>query len=400
MGKGVKWIEKAKKWTFVGFLVAALSCIGCGKEPIDDYATNVGYDKSAKDQNNTKESKKIAKEDIKVGVLHISDPADGSGYSYTHDLGIQGMQKNLGLSSKQIVRKINIADSDEKATKKAIQECVDEGCNIIFTTSWGYMKATAEMAEKYPNIYFAHGTGYMSNGKNFVNYFGRIYQARYLSGIVAGMKTTSNKIGYVAAMDTQSSEVTGGIDAFAIGVESVNSNAKIYVKVTNSWYDPVKEKQYAKDLVKLGCDVLTQHCDTAYPQTVAQDNGVYGIGYNSDMRKEAPNACLTSVVWNWSAYYTATVQSLIDGTWDGSNYYGGMNEGLVQITDLADFCAKGTQEKVDLAKEKLIAGKCNVFDGVLETNTGKKIGKKGETLDDATITGGIDWYYKNIKVVK
>ncbi|MBQ1394174.1 MAG: BMP family ABC transporter substrate-binding protein, partial [Lachnospiraceae bacterium] len=159
-------------------------------------------------------------------------------------------------------------------------------------------------------------------------------------------------------------------------------------------------KQYAKDLVKLGCDVLTQHCDTAYPQTVAQDNGVYGIGYNSDMRKEAPNACLTSVVWNWSAYYTATVQSLIDGTWDGSNYYGGMNEGLVQITDLADFCAKGTQEKVDLAKEKLIAGKCNVFDGVLETNTGKKIGKKGETLDDATITGGIDWYYKNIKVVK
>lgn len=400
MGKGVKWIEKAKKWTFVGFLVAALCCIGCGKKPIDDYATNVGYDKSAKDQNNTKESKKIAKEDIKVGVLHISDPADGSGYSYTHDLGIQGMQKNLGLSSKQIVRKINIADSDEKATKKAIQECVDEGCNIIFTTSWGYMKATAEMAEKYPNIYFAHGTGYMSNGKNFVNYFGRIYQARYLSGIVAGMKTTSNKIGYVAAMDTQSSEVTGGIDAFAIGVESVNSNAKIYVKVTNSWYDPVKEKQYAKDLVKLGCDVLTQHCDTAYPQTVAQDNGVYGIGYNSDMRKEAPNACLTSVVWNWSAYYTATVQSLIDGTWDGSNYYGGMNEGLVQITDLADFCAKGTQEKVDLAKEKLIAGKCNVFDGVLETNTGKKIGKKGETLDDATITGGIDWYYKNIKVVK
>lgn len=400
MGKGVKWIEKAKKWTFVGFLAAALCCIGCGKEPIDDYATNVGYDKSAKDQNNTKESKKIAKEDIKVGVLHISDPADGSGYSYTHDLGIQGMQKNLGLSSKQIVRKINIADSDEKATKKAIQECVDEGCNIIFTTSWGYMKATAEMAEKYPNIYFAHGTGYMSNGKNFLNYFGRIYQARYLSGIVAGMKTTSNKIGYVAAMDTQSSEVTGGIDAFAIGVESVNSNAKIYVKVTNSWYDPVKEKQYAKDLVKLGCDVLTQHCDTAYPQTVAQDNGVYGIGYNSDMRKEAPNACLTSVVWNWSAYYTATVQSLIDGTWDGSNYYGGMNEGLVQITDLADFCAKGTQEKVDLAKEKLIAGKCNVFDGVLETNTGKKIGKKGETLDDATITGGIDWYYKNIKVVK
>ena len=375
-------------------------CIGCGTEQVDDYATNDGYDKVSEEQENTTASKKIAKEDIKVGVLHISDPADGSGYSYTHDLGIQGMQENLGLSAEQIVRKVSIADSDEAATKKAIEECIEEGCNIIFTTSWGYMKTTAEMAEKYPDVYFAHGTGYMSNGKNFVNYFGRIYQARYLSGIVAGMKTTSNKIGYVAAMDTQNSEVTGGIDAFAIGVESVNPDAKVYVKVTNSWYDPDKEEQYSKDLVKLGCDVLTQHCDTAYPQTVAQDNGVYGIGYNSDMRKEAPNACLTSVVWNWSAYYTAIVQSLIDGTWDGSNYYGGMSEGLVQITNLADFCAEGTQEKVDAAKKKIISGECNVFDGVLETNTGKKIGKKGETLDDATITGGIDWYYKNVEVIK
>lgn len=399
MSKRVRWIASAKKWTAL-FLIAVIFCIGCGTEQVDDYATNDGYDKVSEEQENTTASKKIAKEDIKVGVLHISDPADGSGYSYTHDLGIQGMQENLGLSAEQIVRKVSIADSDEAATKKAIEECIEEGCNIIFTTSWGYMKTTAEMAEKYPDVYFAHGTGYMSNGKNFVNYFGRIYQARYLSGIVAGMKTTSNKIGYVAAMDTQNSEVTGGIDAFAIGVESVNPDAKVYVKVTNSWYDPDKEEQYSKDLVKLGCDVLTQHCDTAYPQTVAQDNGVYGIGYNSDMRKEAPNACLTSVVWNWSAYYTAIVQSLIDGTWDGSNYYGGMSEGLVQITNLADFCAEGTQEKVDAAKEKIISGESNVFDGVLETNTGKKIGKKGETLDDATITGGIDWYYKNVEVIK
>lgn len=399
MSKRVRWIASAKKWTAL-FLIAVIFCIGCGTEQVDDYATNDGYDKVSEEQENTTASKKIAKEDIKVGVLHISDPADGSGYSYTHDLGIQGMQENLGLSAEQIVRKVSIVDSDEAATKKAIEECIEEGCNIIFTTSWGYMKTTAEMAEKYPDVYFAHGTGYMSNGKNFVNYFGRIYQARYLSGIVAGMKTTSNKIGYVAAMDTQNSEVTGGIDAFAIGVESVNPDAKVYVKVTNSWYDPDKEEQYSKDLVKLGCDVLTQHCDTAYPQTVAQDNGVYGIGYNSDMRKEAPNACLTSVVWNWSAYYTAIVQSLIDGTWDGSNYYGGMSEGLVQITNLADFCAEGTQEKVDAAKEKIISGECNVFDGVLETNTGKKIGKKGETLDDATITGGIDWYYKNVEVIK
>lgn len=103
----------------------------------------------------------------------MSDPVEGSGYTYTHDLGIQGMQQNLGLSDDQIVRKINVNDGDAKATRQAIQECIDEGCNIIFTTSWGYMETTAEMAEEYPDVYFSHGTGYMSNGKNFNNYFGR-----------------------------------------------------------------------------------------------------------------------------------------------------------------------------------------------------------------------------------
>ena len=257
----------------------------------------------------------------------------------------------------------------------------------------------AEMAEEYPDVYFSHGTGYMSNGRNFNNYFGRIYQARYLSGIVAGMNTTTNKIGYVAAMDNSNSEVTGGIDAFALGIYSVNPDAKVYVKVTNSWYDPEAEENAAKTLLDMDCDVIAQHCDTEYPQTLAQERGVYSIGYNSDMSKNAPEACLCSVIWNWSAYYTAAVQSLIDGTWDGSNYYGGMNENLVGLTNLADFCAEGTQEKVDEAKEQILSGQNGVFDGVIETNTGETVGEAGKTLDDATITGGINWYFKTVNVV-
>ena len=334
-----------------------------------------------------------------MGVLHLTDPAEGSGYTYTHDLGIQGMQANLGLSDDQIIRKLNVAE-DKESTEKALQECVDEGCNIIFGTSWGYMEPMAEFAEKYPDVYFSHGTGYMSNGTNFNNYFGRIYQARYLSGIVAGMQTKTNKIGYVAAMDSSNSEVTGGIDAFAIGIASVNPNAKIYVKITNSWYDPEGEEAAARMLLDMGCDVMAQHCDTPYPQTLAQEKGVYGIGYNSDMSKETPDSCLCSVIWNWSAYYTAAVQSLIDGTWDGSNYYGGLADGLVNITSLADFCAEGTQEKVDEMKNKMLTGEFNVFDGELETNTGEIIGEAGGTLDDATITGGINWYYKNVEIVE
>lgn len=383
-------------------LIAAVltGCAGSSPQTPDDYATNEGYTSTeASAQTSDLKQTDISKDDMKVGVLYISDPSEGSGYSYTHDLGIQGMQENLGLNSDQIERKI-VDDSDAAATEKAIKECIDDGCKIIFTTSWGYMETTSEMAEQYPDVYFSHGTGYLSNGKNFNNYFGRIYQARYLSGIVAGMNTKSNKIGYVAAQDSSNSEVTGGIDAFAIGVESVNPDAKIYVVVTNSWYDADKEKAASEQLLDMGCDVMAQHCDTAYPQTLAQDRGVYGIGYNSDMSKETPNSCLTSVIWNWSAYYTSAVKSVMNGTWDGSNYYGGMAEGLVGITNLAGFAADGTQEKVDKATAAILSGENNVFDGVLETNTGDTIGSEGSTLDDATITGGINWYYRNVAVVE
>lgn len=389
--------------------VLFLTCcilMGCGGSTvIDDYATNEGYETNSGADSGSKENGQegksgIPKEEIKVGVVHLSDPAEGSGYTFTHDLGIQQMQQNLGLSDDQIVRKINVSDSDADATEQAILECIDEGCNIIFTTSWGYMEKTAEMAEKYPDIYFSHGTGYMSNGKNFNNYFGRIYQARYLSGIVAGMNTTTNKIGYVAAMGSDSSEVTGGIDAFAMGIYSVNPDAEVFVKVTNSWFDPEKEEAYAADLLDMGCDVITQHCDTVYPQALAEERGVYSIGYNSDMSKDAPNACLCSVVWNWGAYYTSAVSRIIDGTWDGSNYYGGMSEDLVEITALADFCADGTVEKVEEARGKILSGEFGVFDGVIETNTGDTVGEEGKTLEDSVITGGINWYFKNVTVVE
>lgn len=381
----------------LGMLVLCASFTGCGVNGnIDDYAVNTGYG----DSDTVKSSSGVSKDSIKVGVIHLSDPAEGSGYTYTHDIGIMGMQQNLGLSDSQIIRKINVNDSDKEATTKAIKECIDEGCNIIFSTSWGYVETTAQMAEEYPDVYFSHGTGYMSNGKNFNNYFGRIYQPRYLSGIVAGMNTKTNKIGYVAAMGSENSEVTGGIDAFALGVYSVNPSAQIYVKVTNSWYDPAAEKAAASTLLNMNCDVIAQHCDTTYPQLLAQQKNVYSIGYNSDMSKDAPDACLCSVIWNWSAYYTAAVQSVIDGTWDGSNYYGGMNENIVGITQLADFCKSGTQQKVDEAKKDIISGKLGIFDGVIETNTGTTVGESGKTLKDSDITGNINWYFKTVTLVQ
>ena len=341
-----------------------------------------------------------AKKDVKVGVIHIGNPADGSGYSYAHDLGIQEMQKNLDLKDgEDLIRKNNVDDTDPTAIEQAIRECIEEGCNLIFGTSWGYMDTMEALADEYPEVIFSHGTGYKNNGKNFNNYFGRIYQARYLSGIVAGMKTESEKIGYVGAMGKENAEVTGGIDAFAMGVYSVNPEAKVYVKVTNSWYDPTEETNAAKALIAEGCDVIAQHCDTPNPQLEAEKVGVWGVGYNSDMQKDAPKATLTSTIWNWGVYYTQATKAVMDGTWKCENYYDGMKEGLVDITELnPELCTEDMKVKVEEARAKIESGEFNVFDGVIETNEGTTVGEEGKTLSDAEITGKINWYFKNVVV--
>lgn len=340
----------------------------------------------------------IAKDDIKVGVLHIGDPADGAGYSYAHDSGIVEMQKAIGLRDDQIIRKNNVADDNDTAIETALNELIEAGCNIIFATSWGYMEKVNEAATAHPEIIFSHCSGYMSNDTNFNNYFGQIYQARYLAGIVAGLKTESDKIGYVAAQDNNNPEVTGGIDAFALGVKSVNPDAKIYVKVTNTWFDLQKEKAAAVALLDEGCDVIAQHQDTTQPMVAAQERGAYGIGYNSDMAVQVPDAVLTSVVWHWGVYYTAAVQAAIDGTWTADNYFDGMKEGLLGLTDLTALCAEGTKEKVDEATQKILNGELQVFAGEIKDNEGNVRVKAGESLDDAYIAGEINWYVDNVVV--
>lgn len=389
-------------------MVFSLTSCGRGGKVVDMVTNDTGEKTEVSQNSDTAKKaadtnkagmKTISKDELKIGVLYIGSASETSGYTYAHEIGIQGMANNIGLSDNQIVRKESVSDSDEKAIKAALQDCVDKKCNVIFTTSWGYMNQTEEFAEKYPDIYFANATGYLSNGKNFTNYFGRIYQTRYLSGIVAGLKTKTNKIGYVSAMGTDNSECTGGVDAFAIGVESVNKAAKVKVAVTNSWYAPDDEKKASDALIAAGCDVLAQHCDTTAPQEASQDNGTWSIGYNSDMSKETPKATLTSVIWNWSAYYTSYISSIINASYDGKNYYGGMKENLVSLTELSSLCESDTADKIKEAKENIISGKFGVFDGVLKTNTGKTVGKEGKTLDDATITGKINWYYHNVSMI-
>lgn len=350
---------------------------------------------------------------FKVGVIHIGDPADGSGYSYAHDQGIVAMQKNLGLDDSQIIRKLNVSDSDSSAIRTAIEECISEGCKIIFGTSYGYMDTMEALAKEYPDVIFSHGTGYKSNDTNFNNYFGRIYQARYLAGIAAGLKTKSNKIGYVAAYGTELAETCSGINAFALGAQSVNPKAEVYVKTLSSWYDPTNETAFADALLDMGCDVIAQHCDTANPQVAAEKAGAFGCGYNSDMTKDAPKAHLTAPIWNWGVYYTAATKAAMEGKWkEFGNYYAGVKEGLVDVSTLSANCAEGTQEKIDAVKALFKDGSWDVFSGVKLSFDGNKVVKTnadlvdadgkvivkagGASIDDSVIKSSMNYFVKGV----
>jgi basic membrane protein A len=340
----------------------------------------------------------LAKEQIKIGVLYLSDPrTEDSGYTYAHAVGIEEMRKNTGLAESQIRSVYNIPESDEPGIESAIRDCIAWGANIIIATSWGYMDSCEKLAAEFPAVIFAHASGYKYNAANFTNYFGRVYQARYLSGIAAGFKSKTGKIGYVAAQGKDNSEVTGGLNAFAMGVEKANPAARIYVKVTHSWFDPMGEAAAARSLIAAGCDVIAQHCDTAFPQIEAEKAGVWGIGYNSDMREAAPGAVLTSVVWYWGVYYTDLLESVADGTFATAPYFGGLAQGVVDITPLAaGMTAPKTAEMIKAERRRIVEEGFNVFDGVLETNDGRTAGSAGTSLADSEITGDMHWYYRNV----
>ena len=335
---------------------------------------------------------------VKIGIIYLDDAE--SGWSYSHELGILETQRAFGFSDEQITRKLNVSEEDAGSIEYAISEAIAEGANIIIAPSWGFMDVCEKMANEHPNVIFAHASGYKFNDTNFTNYFGRLYQARYLTGIAAGLRTQTGKIGFVAAQGITNSEVTGWLNAFAMGVESVNPDAQIYVSVTHSWFNPAGERSAAQHLIDIGCDVIAQHCDTSEPQLAAQQAGVWGIGNNVDMSSHAPGAVLTSAVWNWGAYYTYLIGSIIDGSFTTEPYIGGLADGMVDISPLAPALAtQGMSEAIQRAKSDIINGDLIIFSGAMETNDGRVIGTAGGVLADSEIAVGINWYYRNITIL-
>ena len=372
--------------------------------------------------------------DFKVGAIYINSKNDTAGYTYAHHTGITKAMEELGMDpASQLVIVDEVPDTDYDKIANAVDTLVASDCNIIFAISFGYMQAVADKAEEYPNVIFSHATGYMSNETNFNNYFGRIYQARYLAGIAAGLKsleTGNNNIGYVSAYGTEYAETCSGINGFTLGAQSVNPNAKVYVKELGTWADEVNESAFAKELIQTyNCGVISQHCDSAQPQIAAQDAGVFGCGYNSDMTADAPKAHLTAAVWHWNVYYHTAIQAAMDCNGDasqfvskmgGSAYYGGLKENFVDVSPLNEATvAAGTQSAIDQVRQLIVSGAWDVFSGVklhitvaedgtaaveqadeaLVTNDGTEIvAAGGASVEDSVITGTMNYFVAGVEV--
>ncbi len=359
-------------------------CGGNGAAPAADGAAKAGSGTAASD--------------IKIGAIYIGD--ENEGYTYAHMKGIDDMMSELGLSDAQVIEKTNIPEGEE--CFDAAVDLAEQGCNMIFATSFGHEDYLLQAAAEYPDIQFFHATGYQaatSGLENFHNYFTKIYEARYVSGVVAGMKLNEMiesgkitpdkaKIGYVGAFPY--AEVISGFTSFFLGARSVCESATMEVQYTNSWADMSMENEVATKLIQDGCVLISQHADTTGAPTACEAQGVPCVGYNVDMTSVAPTCALTSSANNWGAYYTIAVQSYLNGETIPVDWAGGYSDGVVYITPLnADAIAPGTEEKVKEVETALADGTLHVFDASTFTVDGKQ-------PEDELISDG--YYHESEKV--
>ncbi len=319
-------------------------------------------------------------EPMKIAFIYIGPPGD-LGWTYEHDRGRKMLEQKFG---NQIEVKYIESVPEGPDAARVIRQYAQQGYKMIFTTSFGYMDPTLEVAQEFPDVYFEHCSGYKT-ATNVSTYFGRMYQPRYLAGIVAGSMTKNGNIGYVAAFPIP--EVIRGINAFTLGARSVNPDVKVHVVWTNTWYDPVKEREAAVALLDAGADIITQHQDTTEPQKAAQERGMLSIGYDSDMGKFVGDSVLTSPVWNWGAYYIQTVQNALDGTWKTHQYWGGLKDNVVELADFSPKVPQDVRDKVETAKQKILSGDWDVFCGPINAQDGSVLVPEGQCMSDGDMLG-------------
>lgn len=323
----------------------------------------------------------------KVAFVYVG-PVGDLGWSYAHDQGRIKMAEALGVET---AFSELVAEGPDAA--RVIRDYAEKGYSPIFATSFGYMDGVIEVAADYPDTVFEHATGYKT-ADNVGIYDGRGYQGWYLAGIVAGSMTESNQLGYVAPYPIP--EVVRNMNAFALGARSVNPEATVTPIWIFSWFDPPKERDAAQALYDSGIDVIARESDSVEPDKLAQEKGVYAIGYNAISADVAPDAVLTAPIWNWDVYYTQAVQDVMDGAWTSEPVWWGMAEGLLDLAPIADFVPQDVKDLVEAEKARIMSGEFDIFVGPINDNTGVERVAAGVVMTDEEKLS-FDWLVEGVQ---
>jgi len=318
---------------------------------------------------------------LKIGFVYVAPLAD-AGWVHQHDEGRKAVEAALGAKVKTTFVE-NVPEGSD--AERVIRDLAQQGNKLIFTPSFGYMAPTLKVAKDFPDVKFESVTGYQTTS-NVSASNARYYEGRYLAGVAAGRMTKTHVAGYVAGFPIP--EVLQGINAFTLGMRSVDPKAQVKVVWLDAWFDPPKERDAAMTLFNQDVDVIAFHTGSTAVMAAAQERGKMAVAYHSDMRKVAPDAQIVAVTHEWGGYYTQRARAVLDGSWKPGNVWGGVKEGMIRVGDFGPKVPRTVQDEVLSRQQDIAAGKLRPFAAVaadVRDNEGHVVIAKGSMLTDEQI---------------
>ncbi len=332
----------------------------------------------------------FAAQKTKVGFIYVGPVGDG-GWTYEHNRARLALEAKFGDEVETVFQESVPEGAD---AVRAMTQMALGGADIIFTTSFGYMDATIEVAKKFPNVKFEHATGF-KRSDNVSTYSARFYEGRAVEGLIAGRMTKTNKIGYIGSFPIP--EVIRGINSAYLHAKEVNPDVEFSVVWAYTWFDPAKEADAAKALIETGNDVILQHTDSTAPQAAAERAGnVITFGQASDMSEYGPLPRVSSIIDNWAPYYISRVQAVMDGTWTSTATWGGIGAGMVGIGEISSAVPADVKAEAEALRDSIASGAHKPFTGPINKQDGSVWLAAGETADDGTLAG-MGFYVEGLK---
>ena len=331
----------------------------------------------------------FAQEKLKVGFIYLG-PIGDYGWTWAHNKGREEMQAALGDKVESVYVE-NVAE-DASATP-LIRDLANQGCKLIFTTSYGYMDQTLEVAAEFPDVKFEHCTGFKM-ADNVSVYNSRFHEGRAVLGTIAGMTSKTGTLGYLGSYKVP--EVVLGVNSFLLAAQKKNPNATLKVVMIDSWFDPPKEAAATDTLIGLGCDIITTHTDSPAPLQILEQKGLYGFGQGADMSTFAPNAHLTAIEDIWGPYYVERTQAVLDGTWASTDTWDGFKEGTVVISPYSAKVPADVAAEADKIQAGYKDGTFDIYTGPIYDQDGNLKVKDGEVMSLADLAV-IDWFVKGVE---